>query len=71
MRNRALSVLRARQLIINNAASMPCKQLIVLTWALVTSGEPHVRGCPRNSCTKGETVGSATFPSSIVSCSRA
>jgi hypothetical protein len=53
MRNKALSVLRARQLIINNAASMPCKQLIVLTWALVTSGEPHVRGCPRNSCTKG------------------
>jgi hypothetical protein len=57
MRNGALSVLRARQLII----TMPRKQLIVLSWTLATSGLPHVTGCPKDSVQKAETVESASL----------
>ena len=57
MRNEALSVLRAQQLII----TMPRKQLIVLSWTLATSGLPHVTGCPKNSLEKDGAVESASL----------
>ena len=49
MRNRALSVLRARQLII----TMSRKQLIVLTWTLQLRVSPQVTGVPQKTTSKG------------------
>ncbi len=63
MRSRALSVLRARQLII----TMPRKQLIVSTWTLQLRVSPGDGGAPENHFKRTGTIELATFPSSIVS----
>jgi hypothetical protein len=63
MRNRALSVLRARQLII----TMSHKQLIVLSWTLELRVSPRLRGAPENHFKRTGITEPATFPFSIVS----
>ena len=67
MRNRALSVLRARQLII----TMPRKQLIILTWQPTWWGNPPGSGGPNFQTRKVAYLRNGTFLHLDRLCSRA
>ena len=68
MRNGALSILRAQQMIINSATStINCLDVSTRNFG----SPPGKGGAPENQFKRTGLVGTATFPSSIVSCSRA